>query len=282
MNDYKVISENSESTVVGSYEPDLHEKASSYQSEAELEKALIDQLKKQAYGYIDVHSEQELIQNLRIQLEKLNHIQFTDHEWDSFFDTVLANPSQGIAEKTKMIQEDFIQHLQRDDGTTKNIFLIDKKNIHNNSLQVLHQYDNPDGRYDNRYDVTILVNGLPLVHIELKKRGVDIREAFNQIKRYNRDSFWAGRGLFQYIQIFVISNGTQTKYYSNTTRSSQIKEMDKQRDRGNTQAAALNSPHGGLMGKTDPLQIFWILPKTFFVTAYHSEYINEVLRFHRG
>lgn len=285
MNDYKVISENSESTVVGSYEPDLHEKASSYQSEAELEKALIDQLKNQAYGYIDVHSEQELIQNLRIQLEELNHIQFTDHEWDSFFDTVLANPSQGIAEKTKMIQEDFIQHLQRDDGTTKNIFLIDKKNIHNNSLQVLHQYDNPDGRYDNRYDVTILVNGLPLVHIELKKRGVDIREAFNQIKRYNRDSFWAGRGLFQYIQIFVISNGTQTKYYSNTTRSSQIKEMDKQRGQGKYTSSSFEFTSWWADGKNRPITDLLDFAKTFLsqhtilniLTKYCVFTVDEIL-----
>jgi type I restriction enzyme R subunit len=124
------------------------------------------------------------------------------------------------------IQEDHVQLLKRDDGTTKNVALIDKKNIHNNRLQVINQYEVGEGdggaRRANRYDVTILVNGIPLVHVELKRRGVDIREAFNQIDRYQRDSFWAGSGLFEYVQLFVISNGTLTKYYSNTTRSQHL------------------------------------------------------------
>jgi type I restriction enzyme R subunit len=115
--------------------------------------------------------------------------------------------------------------LDCDNGTKKNIYLLDKSNIHNNHLQVLNQYEVADGKRPNRYDVTVLVNGLPLVHIELKKRGIDIKEAFNQINRYNRESFWAGSGLFEYVQLFVISNGTYTKYYSNTTRSSHIKEQ---------------------------------------------------------
>lgn len=129
-------------------------------------------------------------------------------------------------EKTRIIQEDYVQNLIRGDGTTMNISLIDKKNIHNNSLQVINQYEN-EGNHDNRYDVTVLVNGLPLVHVELKRRGVALKEAFNQINRYQRDSFWAGCGLYEYVQIFVISNGTFTKYYSNTTRLSHIKENDK-------------------------------------------------------
>ena len=140
----------------------------------------------------------------------------------------IAGANDGIVEKTVRIQEDHVQLLKRDDGSTKNITLLDKTNIHNNRLQVINQYEvgqgEGGGKYANRYDVTILVNGLPMVHVELKRRGVDIREAFNQINRYPRDSFWAGSGLFEYVQLFVISNGTLTKYYSNTTRNQHIKE----------------------------------------------------------
>ena len=161
-----------------------------------------------------------------MQLEKLNNIKFSDNEWKRFFDGVIANKQAGIVEKTTIIQENHIQLMTMDDGSKKNIYLIDKKDIHNNYLQVINQYEVEDGLIQNRYDVTILVNGLPLVHIELKRRGVDIREAFNQIKRYNRESFWAGSGLFEYIQLFVISNGTYTKYYSNTTRYTHVKENE--------------------------------------------------------
>ena len=138
----------------------------------------------------------------------------------------ISNNNEGIVEKTRKIQEDYVQNLTREDGSTMNISLIDKKNIHNNRLQVINQYEEDGGKHDTRYDVTILVNGLPLVHVELKRRGVAIKEAFNQIDRYQRDSFWAGSGLYEYIQIFVISNGTNTKYYSNTTRFSHIKENE--------------------------------------------------------
>ena len=143
----------------------------------------------------------------------------------AFFKSELANPNQSIAEKTTTIQEDHIKNLTRDDGTVKNIYLLDKQSIHNNSLQVINQYATEDGKRANRYDVTVLVNGLPLVHIELKCRGVAIQEAFNQINRYSRESFWAASGLFEYVQLFVISNGTHTKYYSNTTRSEHLKEI---------------------------------------------------------
>ena len=146
-------------------------------------------------------------------------------EWEQFFKSKIANQNNGIEEKTAIIQEDHIQLLTRDDGTVKNIYLIDKSNIHNNRLQVINQYVVDIGQRPNRYDATVLVNGLPLVHVELKKRGVDIKEAFNQINRYNRESFWAGCGLFEYVQLFVISNGTYTKYYSNTTRFTHIKEL---------------------------------------------------------
>lgn len=170
-----------------------------------------------------------MIANLRTKLEELNNYKFTDTEWHQFFYSAVANPNEHIVEKTRKIQEDNVQVLKRDDGSSKNITLIDKQNIHNNRLQVINQYviGKEDGAsYDNRYDVTVLVNGLPLVHIELKRRGVAIREAFNQINRYQRDSFWAGCGLYEYVQIFVISNGTNTKYYSNSTRFNAIKDAN--------------------------------------------------------
>lgn len=220
---YNLVAENPESTVVSDYQAEYRTERE-YQSEAELERAFIALLKEQAYDYLAIHAETELIANLRHQLERLNNYAFTDSEWSRFFAGCIANPNAGIVEKTAIIQEDFIQLLTRDDGTTKNIYLLDKAAIHNNSLQVINQYEADNGARPNRYDVTVLVNGLPLVHIELKRRGVDIKEAFNQIDRYQRESFWAGSGLFEYVQLFVISNGTYTKYYSNTTRQSHIKE----------------------------------------------------------
>ena len=224
MDKYNIVAENPESTVVAEYQP-LIRRETNYQSEASLEKAFIELLQTQAYEYLPITTEQELIDNLRRQLEILNDYQFSDTEWEQFFKSKIANQNSGIAEKTSIIQEDHIQLLNRDDGRIKNIYLIDKANIHNNRLQVINQYVTDTGQRANRYDVTILVNGLPLVHIELKKRGVDIKEAFNQINRYNRESFWADSGLFEYVQLFVISNGTYSKYYSNTTRFTHIKEM---------------------------------------------------------
>ena len=224
--DYNLVAQNPQSTVVAKFKPSK-KRAEHYQSENVLEKEFIKQLQAQAYEYLKITKEEDLVFNLRKQLEKLNDYQFTDKEWKVFFDSELANPNQSIAEKTTTIQEDYIKILKHDDGTSKNIYLIDKKNIHNNSLQVINQYATEDGQRANRYDVTVLVNGLPLVHIELKKRGVAIQEAFNQINRYQRESFWASSGLFEYVQLFVISNGTHTKYYSNTTRFEHIKESQK-------------------------------------------------------
>ena len=224
---FNIVAENGESTVVSEYIPEAA-RSDAYQSEAELEREFIRLLTAQGYEYLAIHDETALTANLRAQLELLNDYHFTDGEWERFFKEVVANANDGVVEKTRRIQTDHIQNLRRDDDSTKNIVLIDKKNIHNNRLQVINQYavGTQDGaNHDNRYDVTILVNGLPLIHVELKRRGVAIREAFNQIKRYQRDSFWAGSGLFEYVQIFVISNGTHTKYYSNTTRSSHIREM---------------------------------------------------------
>lgn len=221
---YNVVASSDDSTVVSEYTPEQSE-SSKYQSEAELEKEFIELLGRQGYSYLPIHSEAELIDNLRTQIEKLNDFQFSDNEWDRFFNDVLANTNEGIIEKTRIIQQNNVQVLKRDDGSTKNITVINKKNIHKNYLQVINQYVNNDGLHDNRYDVTILVNGLPLIHIELKRRGIALKEAFNQIDRYQRESFWSSHGLFEYVQIFVISNGTHTKYYSNTTRNSHIAEM---------------------------------------------------------
>jgi type I restriction enzyme R subunit len=225
---YEPIAVSSESTVVTEFIPDVAGE-SAYQSEADLEREFIRLLQSQAYDYLPITTEAQLIPNLRTQLEALNNITFSDTEWERFFSEKIAGANDGIVEKTVRIQEDHVQVLERDDGTSKNISLLDKKNIHNNRLQVINQYSITQGdggaRRSNRYDVTVLVNGLPLVHIELKRRGVEIREAFNQIDRYQRDSFWAGSGLFEYIQIFVISNGTLTKYYSNTTRIQHLSEQ---------------------------------------------------------
>ena len=222
---FNIVAETSENTVVTEYEP-VKKRSDSYQSEVALEQEFIRLLCEQGYEYLPIHTEKDLIANLRKKLEELNNYQFSDTEWDDFFKNAVANPNEHIVEKTRKIQEDNVQVLTRDDGSSKNITLIDKKNIHNNRLQVINQYaistDN-GAKHNNRYDVTVLVNGLPLVHIELKRRGVSIREAFNQINRYQRDSFWAGSGLYEYIQIFVISNGTNTKYYSNSTRNNAIK-----------------------------------------------------------
>ena len=200
--------------------------AEAYQSEADLEKEFIRLLGEQGYEYLPIHTEADLISNLRSQLEKLNHYSFTDNEWEHFFNECIANKNDDIVAKTQKIQDDYIQVLKRDTGESQNIKLIDKDNIHNNTLQVINQYVEEGGNYDTRYDVTVLVNGLPLVHIELKRRGVQLKEAFNQINRYQRDSFWAGCGLYEYVQIFVISNGTNTKYYSNTTRANHLKEQE--------------------------------------------------------
>lgn len=230
MSKYNVVMETSNSTVVAEYEP-IKRKSDSYQSEQALENEFLRMLEEQGYEYLEIHDSNSLVNNLRKQLEIFNDYKFTDNEWNFFYNNNISNNNDGIVEKTRKIQEDYIQVLKRDDGTSKNIFLIDKKNIHNNRLQVINQYVENDGNYDNRYDVTILVNGLPLVHVELKRRGVVLKEAFNQINRYQRDSFWAGSGLYEYVQIFVISNGTSTKYYSNTTRESHIKEQSTSRNK---------------------------------------------------
>ena len=231
MSYFNIVAKSSESTVVTEYKPQS-KRSEAYQSEADLEKEFIRLLCELGYERLTIHKEADLITNLRTQLEKLNNYRFTDGEWKRFWNEVLANTNSGILEKTRLIQEDYVQVLRRDNGESKNIQLIDKKCIHNNSLQVINQYAisaEEGAAHDNRYDVTVLVNGLPLIHIELKRRGVPIREAFNQIDRYQRDSFWASSGLYEFVQIFVISNGTNTKYYSNTTRFNHIKDVKAQK-----------------------------------------------------
>lgn len=224
MSMYNIVASTNQSTVVAEYIPE-ERKETAYQSEAELENEFIRLLTTLGYEYLTINSEEELISNLRKQLEALNNYTFTDNEWKRLYKEYIASENDGIVEKTRKIQVDYKKDFRFDDGHLTNVYLLDKKNIHNNKLQVINQYVEKNGKHETRYDVTVLVNGLPLVHIELKRRGVAIKEAFNQINRYQRDSFWAGCGLYEYIQIFVISNGTNTKYYSNTTRNSHIKEQ---------------------------------------------------------
>ena len=221
---YNIVASTSEATVVAECPPNPY-RSDSYQSEADLEREFIKQLEEQGYEFIQIHGEATLVNNLRMQLEALNQLSFSDAEWERFYTEKIANAREGITEKTFKIQQDFVQLLRRDDDSIVNVRLIDKSNIHNNRLQVLNQYEAPSGKYASRYDVTILVNGFPMIHIELKRRGVALREAFNQINRYSRESFWSGSGLFDYVQLFVISNGTHTKYYSNTTRQKHIDDQ---------------------------------------------------------
>ena len=213
---YKSVAEAEELTVATEYNP-LNIDRTAYQSEADLEKDFMNRLIANGYEKLVVSSEEELVNNLRLQIEKLNDFKFSNDEWKRLYDEHISNPNLSIVEKTKTIQKDEVKTIKLDDGSSKNIKLFDKKMIYKNSLQIMNQYANVGSR-ENRYDVTILVNGLPLVHCELKRRGVNLKEAFNQIERYQRDSFWAGSGLYEFVQIFVISNGTFTKYYSNSTR----------------------------------------------------------------
>jgi type I restriction enzyme R subunit len=267
---YEPIAVSSESTVVAEFISDVATETA-YQSEAALEREFIKLLQSQAYEYLPITSEAQIIANLRAQLEALNGITFADTEWEQFFAENIAGTNDGIIEKTIRIQEDHVQVLKRDDGSIENIRLIDKTNIHNNRLQVINQYEIGQGdsgsARSNRYDVTVLVNGLPLVHIELKRRGVDIREAFNQIDRYQRDSFWAGSGLFEYVQLFVITNGTLTKYYSNTTRRQHLSEsVGAKRVRKTSNSFEFTSWWADATNK--PIQDLAGFTKTFF--AKHS------------
>ncbi len=226
MNKQNIIAENNYSTVVAEYTP-LPKTQTSYQSEAELEQDFIARLERLGYARIYNPKEQVLINNLRRKLEKLNSVAlcakgFSDREWEQVFREILANRADSVQKKTERLQVENRYTITRDNGTEINIMLIDKDNIFNNDLQVFNQYVEGSTPYKGIYDVTVLVNGLPLVHIELKRRGVAIKEAFNQIARYSKDNFFGSSGLFEWVQLFVISNGTETKYYSNTTREQSI------------------------------------------------------------
>ena len=209
MAQYTVISQSNEETVVAEYKP-VASRSDAYQSEAALEREFIRMLQEQSYEYVNIHQERDLFDNLRKQISLLNDYQFSDEEWKQFLVNYLLKANASIKEKTFNVQENHVYSLRRDNGETKNIKILDKSNIHNNRLQVINQYEANEGTYRNRYDVTVLVNGLPMVHIELKRRGVAIKEAFNQINRYQRESFWSESGLYEYVQIFVISNGTHS------------------------------------------------------------------------
>ncbi|MDC0865078.1 type I restriction endonuclease, partial [Rickettsiaceae bacterium] len=211
------IAESNSFIVLNKYAPNWNE-CTSYQSEGDLEKELIQDLVNQGYEFLpSLKSQASMLDNVRIQLQKLNDVSFSDHEWQRFVINYLDNPSDSITDKARKIHGDHIHDFVFDDGLIKNIYLLDKKNLARNKVQVLKQFEQK-GRHLNRYDVTILVNGLPLVQIELKKRGVAIREAFNQIHRYSRESFNSDNSLFKFLQIFVISNGTDTRYFANTVK----------------------------------------------------------------
>ena len=218
MTQYKTIAESNNFIVLDQYNKFVEEPNAGYQTEGSLEREFIRDLQAQGYEYLQgINNHDALVKNLRAQLQRLNNVVFSDAEWRRFLEEYLDKPSDSLIEKTRKIHDDYIYDFVFDDGLIQNIYLLDKKNLANNTLQVINQFEQT-GSYDNRYDVTILVNGLPLVHIELKKRGVAIREAFNQIHRYSKESFNKENSLFKYIQIFVISNGTDTRYFANTTK----------------------------------------------------------------
>lgn len=218
MTQYKTIAESNNFIVLDQYNKLVEEPNAGYQTEGSLEREFIRDLQAQGYEYLQgLNNHDALVKNLRVQLQRLNNVVFSDAEWRRFLEEYLDKPSDSLIEKTRKIHDDSIYDFVFDNGRIQNIYLLDKKNLANNALQVINQFEQTVS-YDNRYDVTILVNGLPLVHIELKKRGVAIREAFNQIHRYSKESFNKENSLFKYIQIFIISNGTDTRYFANTTK----------------------------------------------------------------
>ena len=218
MTQYKTIAESNHFIVLDQYNKFVEEPNAAYQTEGSLEREFIRDLQAQGYEYLQgLNDHDALVKNLRAQLQRLNNVVFSDAEWRRFLEEYLDKPSDSLIEKTRKIHDDYIYDFVFDNGRIQNIYLLDKRNLANNVVQVINQFEQT-GSYDNRYDVTILVNGLPLVHVELKKRGVAIREAFNQIHRYSKESFNKENSLFKYIQIFVISNGTDTRYFANTTK----------------------------------------------------------------
>lgn len=217
MTHYNTIAESNNFIVLDKYKKEW-KVAESYQSEDALERELIQDLQNQGYEYLRaLNNQQAMLANVRVQLESLNNVGFSDAEWRRFVETYLDKPSDTIVDKTRKIHDDYIHDFVFDDGRIKNIYLLDKNNIARNKVQVIKQFEQT-GSHANRYDVTILVNGLPLVQVELKKRGVAIREAFNQVHRYSKESFNSENSLYKYLQLFVISNGTDSRYFANTTQ----------------------------------------------------------------
>ncbi|MCK9535436.1 MAG: type I restriction endonuclease [Pseudomonas sp.] len=217
MSNYKTIAESNNFIVLDKYTKCV-QISEAYQSEYDLEREFITDLSNQGYEYQpDLTTPEKMLTNVRVQLQTLNKAQFSDSEWQRFVIEYLDNPSDNSIDKTRKVHDDFIYDFVFDDGRIQNIYLLDKKNIASNKLQVIKQFEQK-GSQANRYDVTLLVNGLPLVQVELKKRGVAIREAFNQVHRYSKESFNTDNSLFKYLQLFVISNGTDSRYFANTTR----------------------------------------------------------------
>lgn len=217
MTDYKTIAESNNFIVLDKYHREW-KVAESYQSEGDLEREFIQDLVDQGYEYLPgLNKPDALLANARVQLQALNNVRFTNGEWSRFVEIWLDKPSDGIVEKTRKIHDDYIHDFVFDDGRIRNITLLDKKTIVRNKVQVIRQFEQT-GSHANRYDVTILVNGLPLVQVELKKRGVAIREAFNQVHRYSKESFNSDNSLYKFLQLFVISNGTDSRYFANTTQ----------------------------------------------------------------
>ncbi|MCX6435199.1 MAG: type I restriction endonuclease subunit R [Actinobacteria bacterium] len=217
MTDYKTIAESRNFIVLDKYAKEWQVNES-YQSEYDLEREFIQDLQNQGYEYASgLNTPEKLLVNVREQLQALNNMQFFESEWQRFMETWLDRPSDSIVDKTRKIHDDYIHDFVFDDGHIQNIYLLDKKNIARNKMQVIKQFEQT-GSHANRYDVTVLVNGLPLVQVELKKRGVAIREAFNQVHRYSKESFNSGHSMFKYLQLFVISNGTDSRYFANTTQ----------------------------------------------------------------
>src|SRR5690554_2892638 len=217
MTEYKAIAESNNFIVLDKYTQNW-QVAENYQSEDDLERELVQDLQNQGYEYLPaLNNPQAMLANVRVQLQALNKVNFSESEWARFVETYLDKPSDSITDKTRKIHDDYILDFVFDDGRIQNIYLVDKNNITRNKLQVIKQFEQA-GSHANRYDVTILVNGLPLVHIELKKRGVHIQEAFNQVHRYSKESFNSDNSLYKYLQLFVVSNGTDTRYFANTTQ----------------------------------------------------------------
>lgn len=266
MDNYNIIAEQEHTTVMAHYEA-LPREDKGYQSEAALETEFISQLTEQGYERVNITTESALISNLRSQLERLNGLTLTDGEWKRLMEQHIASPQMTIEDKTQRIQQKEIVNITRDNGMSQNIKLIDKRDIHNNHLQVLNQYVAEGGLHKNRYDVTLLVNGLPLVHCELKKRGKAIKEAFDQINRYENESFWSGTGLYDYVQIFLISNGTETKYYSNTTRWAHVAEMNKQQRRVKTQSQSFEFTSYWADAENNPILDLRDFTRTFLAKA---------------